>query len=145
MSLAVSRRPVVHRGALASPGERRGGHPVLHRRDVEVLRFLGEQYCARVDQLEMLTGCGPRTVQRILARLSSAGFITTAALIGGEPRWAIPTSSGMAAGGTGFGIWRPRIGLMAHVAAVNDVRLHVQSRAPSTEWVIERTSWSLRS
>jgi len=26
----------------------------------------------------------------------------------------------------GFGVWRPRIGLLAHVAAINDVRLHVQ-------------------
>jgi len=138
MSLAVSRRQGLRRGALASPRAPRGGHPALHRRDLEVLRWLGEQYCARVDQLEVLMACSPRTVQRTLVRLSSAGFITTAAVIGGEPRWAIPTSSGMAAGGTGFGIWRPRIGLMAHVAAVNDVRLHVQSRAPSTEWIPER-------
>ncbi len=30
----------------------------------------------------------------------------------------------------GFGVWRPRIGLLSHVAAVNDVRLHIQGRSP---------------
>jgi hypothetical protein len=44
----------------------------------------------------------------------------------------------MSACSSGFGVWRPRIGSLAHVAAVNDVRLHVQGRAPSTEWIPER-------
>ena len=35
-------------------------------------------------------------------------------------------------------MWRPRIGLLAHVAAINDVRLHVQARSPESEWVPER-------
>ena len=55
-----------------------------------------------------------------------------------EPAWVLPTGAGMAACGSGFGVWRPQIGSLAHVAAVNDVRLHVQGRAPSTEWVPER-------
>ncbi len=55
-----------------------------------------------------------------------------------EPAWVLPTAAGMAACGSGFGVWRPRLGSLAHVAAVNDVRLHVQGRAPSTEWVPER-------
>jgi hypothetical protein len=59
-------------------------------------------------------------------------------MIVGEPAWVTPTSAGMAACGSGFGVWRPRIGLLAHVAAVNDVRLHIQGRAPGTEWIPER-------
>lgn len=30
------------------------------------------------------------------------------------------------------------MGLLAHVAAVNNVRLHVQARSPESEWVPER-------
>lgn len=113
-------------------------HEVLRRRDLEVLGWLGEQYGARLDQLEVLLGCGPRTVQRIVARLRAKGLVRAERMIVGEPAWVTPTGAGLAACGAGFGVWRPRIGLLAHVAAVNDVRLHVQGRAPGTEWVPER-------
>jgi hypothetical protein len=111
---------------------------VLRRRDLEVLGWLGEQYGARVDQVELLMDCGPRTVQRTVARLHAAGLGRSQRMLVGEPAWVTPTGAGMAACGAGFGVWRPRIGLLAHVAAVNDVRLHIQGRAPTTEWVPER-------
>jgi hypothetical protein len=111
----------------------------LRRRDLEVVGWLAEQYGARVDQLEVLMGAGPRTVQRTVARLRAAGLVRTERVLVGEPAWVLPTAAGMAACGSGFGVWRPRIGSLAHVAAVNDVRLHIQGRAPSTEWVPERT------
>jgi hypothetical protein len=118
--------------------ERRGGHETLRRRDLELLGWLAEQYGARSDQLEFLLGCGPRTVQRVLARLRDAGLVTTPRLLVGEPAWVIPTSAGLRVCGRGFGVWRPGIGLLAHVAAVNDVSLHVQSRSPESEWIPER-------
>jgi hypothetical protein len=117
---------------------RRGDHDTLRRRDLELVGWLGEQYGARVDQVELLLDCGPRTVQRILARLRDAGLITTRRLLVGEPAWVIPTVTGLRAAGHGFGAWHPQIGLLAHVAAVNDVRLHIQARSPESEWVPER-------
>jgi hypothetical protein len=117
---------------------RRGGHEVLRRRDLEVVGWLAEQYGARADQLETLMGAGPRTVQRTVARLRDAGLVRTQRVLVDEPAWVLPTGAGMTACSSGFGVWRPRIGLLSHVAAVNDVRLHVQGRAPSTEWVPER-------
>lgn len=132
-------RPGGSRGvAGASRTAGRAGHETLRRRDLEVLGWLGEQYGARVDQLEVLMGCGPRTVQRTIARLRAAGLVQTRRLLVGEPAWVLPTAAGMAACGAGFGVWRPRIGLLAHVAAVNDVRLHIQGRAPQAEWISER-------
>lgn len=124
--------------APASRTAGRAEHEVLRRRDLQVLGWLAEQYAARTDQLEVLMGCGPRTVQRTLARLRALGLARTQRMIVGEPAWVTPTAAGIAACGSGFGVWRPRIGLLAHVAAVNDVRLHVQGRAPLTEWVPER-------
>lgn len=120
---------------------RAAGHArpeVLRRRDLEVLGWLGEQYGARVDQLEVLMGCGSRTVQRTVARLRAQGLVRAERMIVGESAWVTPTSAGMAACGAGLGVWHPRIGLLSHVAAVNDVRLHVQGRAPGTEWIPER-------
>ena len=113
------------------------GEP-LRARDLAVLGWCCEQYAARTDQLEVLLGSGPRTVQRVIARLRDAGLIDIRRLLVGEPAWAIPTSAGLRAAGQGFGVWRPRIGLLAHVAAINDVRLHVQARSPRSEWVPER-------
>jgi hypothetical protein len=112
--------------------------PVLSTRDLFVLRWVCEQYGARADQLELLLGCGPRTVQRLLARLRDAGLIGTRRLLVGESVWAIPTSKGLRAAGQGFGIWHPRLGGLAHVAAVTDVRLHIHARSPQSEWVPER-------
>jgi acetolactate synthase regulatory subunit len=117
---------------------RRAGGEALRARDLVLLGWLCEQYGARTDQLEVLLDSGPRTVQRVLARLRDTGLITTRRLLVGEPAWAIPTSAGLRAAGHGFVVWRPRIGLLAHVAAVNNVRLHVQARSPESEWVPER-------
>jgi hypothetical protein len=116
----------------------RAEHELLRRRDIESLGWLAEQYGARADQLEVLMDAGPRTVQRTVARLRAAGLVRTQRVLVDEPAWVLPTSAGMAACGSGFGVWRPRIGSLAHVAAMNDVRLHVQGRAPSTEWISER-------
>ncbi len=117
---------------------RRGEHELLRRRDIEVLGWLAEQYAGRIDHLEVLLDAGPRTVQRTLARLRAAGLIRTQRVLVGEPAWVLPTAAGMTACSSGFGIWRPRIGLLNHVAATNDVRLHIQGRAPTTEWIPER-------
>jgi acetolactate synthase regulatory subunit len=117
---------------------RHSGRETLRRRDLELVGWLGEQYGARTDQLEVLLGCGPRTVQRVLARLRDAGFVSTRRLLLGEPAWVIPTGAGLRAAGQSFAMWQPRVGLLTHVAAVNDVRLHVQARSPGSEWIPER-------
>jgi hypothetical protein len=124
--------------ARASRGAGRAGHELLRRRDLEALAWLAEQYGARVDQLGVLLGAGPRTVQRTVARLHAAGLVRTERILVGEPAWVLPTGAGMAACSSGFGVWRPRLGALSHVAAVNDVRLHIQSLAPETEWIPER-------
>jgi hypothetical protein len=135
-----SRRVQSSRGMApaSSRTERRGDHETLRRRDLEVLGWLAEQYGGRIDQLEVLLAAGPRTVQRTVARLRAAGLVRTQRVLVDEPAWVLPTSAGMSACNSGFGAWRPRIGLLNHVAAVNDVRLHIQGRAPTTEWIPER-------
>lgn len=141
MSPTLLTRPAgrgVHPAPPAGHRRRREDHETLRRRDLELVGWLGEQYGARTDQIEVLLGCGPRTVQRVLARLRDAGLIDTRRLLVGDPAWVIPTATGLRATGQGFGVWRPRVGLLAHVAAVNDVRLHVQARSPESEWIPER-------
>jgi hypothetical protein len=99
---------------------------------------MGEQYGARVDHLEALLGCGPRSARRVIARLRENGMISTRRLLVGERAWVMPTSTGLRAAGLTYDAWVPRVGGLAHVAATNDVRLHIQARAPGSEWVPER-------
>jgi hypothetical protein len=110
----------------------------LSRRDLDVLAFVGEQYAVRVDQLTVLLGAGERTAQRVVARLRAAGLVEARPLLAGEPARVWLTRAGVRASGRTFGAWAPRVGLLAHVAAVVWVRLYVQSRSPSSEWVCER-------
>ena len=88
----------------AAPSPRRRERPervaTLRRRDLDLVGWLGEQYGARTDQLEALLGCGPRTVQRVLARLRDSGLVTTRRLLVGEPAWVIPTTPGPARRGS---------------------------------------------
>jgi hypothetical protein len=111
---------------------------VLSRRDLWVLAFVGEQYALRVDQLAVLLGSGERTAQRVISRLRAAGLVQARPLLAGEPTWLWLTRAGARASGRDFGAWTPRLGMLAHVEAVTWVRLYVQSRSPSSEWVCER-------
>jgi hypothetical protein len=122
--------------------DRRAGRPpgdaVLRRRDLDVLAWVAEQYAVRLDQLEPLLGCS-RTVQRSVARMREAQLAETRRLLVGEPAWLLPTAAGLRACGSSFRVWQPRLGLMAHVAAVTEVRLHIREHAPGSIWVCERT------
>jgi hypothetical protein len=120
---------------LATP---RRGAPLLRRSDLEALAWVAEQYAARTDQLERLLGCGERTVQRTLARLREAQLANVQRVLVGEPAWVLPSARGLRACGSPFGVWQPKLGLLVHTAAVNDVRLHVRERSPASRWVPER-------
>jgi hypothetical protein len=111
----------------------------LRRSDLDALAWTAEQYAVRADQFEELLGCGRRTVQRALARMRSAGLIQTRRVLADEPARVLPTSSGLRACGSPFGAWPPKLGLLAHTAAVTDVRLHIEGRSPGSRWVSERT------
>jgi hypothetical protein len=111
---------------------------VLRRRDLDVLAWVAEQYAVRLDQLEPLLGCR-RTVQRTVARMREAHLAETRRLLVGEPAWLLPTATGLRTCGSSFRAWQPRLALMAHIAAVTDVRLHVREQAPGSVWVCERT------
>lgn len=124
-----------HRPSVVS---RRPAGGLLRPRDLEVLSWLGEQYGARVDQLETLLGCGPRTVQRVVHRLAEHRLVQVHRLLYGKPAWVVPTGLGHRVTGDGFRAWSPNLGLLAHVAAVNDVRLHIQQRSLDAVWVCER-------
>ena len=118
---------------------RRGpSEQILGPRDIETLRWLAEQYAGRIDHLQRLLGCGERQAQRVIARLRAHDLVRYELLAAGEPRWVIPAPAGLRLSLTGFRPWRPNLMLLAHCAAVNDVRLHIEERSPDAVWTSER-------
>jgi len=80
----LTARRVAHRSA---------GHKPLHRRDLELMAWLGEQYGARIDQLQRRMGCELRTAQRTVARMRGAGLVRARHILVGEPTWVLPTAA----------------------------------------------------
>ncbi len=48
------------------------------------------------------------------------------------------TRRGQSFAGIDYALWRPNAGMLAHIAAVTDVRLHVLDRHAGATWVCER-------
>ena len=121
------------RSAHRAPGEQ-----MLTRRDIEVLRWLGEQYAGRQDHLEVLLGCGERQTRRVIARLRAHKLVRVERFLAVEPAWVTPTNRGLDLAGSEFRVWRANLRLLAHLAAVNDVRLHIERRSAESVWRCER-------
>jgi hypothetical protein len=107
-------------------------------RDLMVLHWLGEQFAARYDHLEMLIDRGNGPVGILVGRLRRARYVRTTKLLVAERMWVVPTSAGLRQCGLTYGAAPLRTMSLAHIAAINDVRLHVQSVTPQAYWISER-------
>ncbi len=110
----------------------------LHQRDLAALMWISQQYAARVDHLEALIERDGDPVYRMLKRLRDAGLVRTRRILVGERLWVIPTKAGLKACGLGYREVMPRSMHLAHLAAINDVRLHIRRQRPEAEWMSER-------
>ena len=107
-------------------------------RDIELLRIVGEQYALTLPQLARLMDCSPHAARWLRARWERAGWARGRALLVGEPVFVWLTRRGHRIAGVDYAVWRPNAGMLAHIAAVTDVRLHVTARHPGAVWVCER-------
>lgn len=133
---------------------RRRRGPEVTDRDVEVLRWVGEQYGARMDVLGVLLGRfgdgeGPVslwTVRDQVSRWRRMGFARTETVPGGA--WVTLTRWGLEAVGLGdLRTSRLSLRLARHRHAVNVVRLDYEAdvgRAGMAPWVSERLTWRER-
>lgn len=110
----------------------------VHHGDLAVLSWMCEQYAARLDHVEALTGTGSTWARSVVARLRDAGLVRTERIIVGHPTWVIPTHKGLAVCGLRYWVWKPKLGALAHISALNDVRIHIQAQKPASEWQSER-------
>jgi hypothetical protein len=123
-------------------------------RDLAALRFIGEQYAARLDVLAVVLGrlspaamqgagrLGHRTVRQRLERWEAAGWAVRRRLLGHT--WVLATRPGLRLAGLEFDPWTPALDRLAHHHAVAVVRLAREPVPGQGGWVCERELWRRR-
>ena len=126
-------------------------------RDLSVLRWIGEQYLARQDQIEILLARpdrpleedpppAPQTFPRLsgsrtkslLTRWKAAGLIEKRIIFHGDPLWVWLTAEGLAQVDLPFRPVAPRMGQLDHLYHVNQARLLLEGQRPTLHWQSER-------
>lgn len=125
-----------------------GGGPGARQRPVlrplepwefELLRLIAEQGAIPFDQLARFIGCGDDQAARVARHLSKSGFADYGRFLHDEPHWIWLTGRGVRLSGTGLHHRLPKVGAMARMRAVNEVRLHIAARAPEARWICGRS------
>jgi hypothetical protein len=107
--------------------------------EFELLRLIAEQGAIPFDQLARFVGCDQPRAARLAKHLFEAGFADYGRFLYDEPHWVWLTGRGTRLSGTGFSYLQPRIGAMARMRAVNEIRLHIAARAPQARWLCARS------
>ncbi|MGH3304501.1 MAG: hypothetical protein ACRDOK_23030 [Streptosporangiaceae bacterium] len=118
----------------------RGPGP-LTGQDGIALPFAAEMYGLQVDQLAALLGLTDRSAGALVRRWVGRGVASTAILSPG-PRWVWLTRAGLRAVGVRYPAAPPALARLAHIRAVTEVRLALESvaayRDGGAHWRSER-------
>jgi hypothetical protein len=99
-------------------------------RDLKLLRIVGEHYAVTLPQLARTIGCSPHAARWLRSRWERPGWARGRALLVGESVFVWLTRQGKSLAGIDYSVWRPNAGMLAHIAAVTSVRLHILERHP---------------
>jgi len=128
--------------------------PEATTRDLAALRFVGEQYAARLDVLALVLGrlspaavrdagrLGLRTVRQRVERWEAAGWAMRRRMLGHT--WVLATRAGLRLAGLELDPWTPALDRLAHHHAAAVVRLHREPVPGGGGWVCERELWRRR-
>jgi hypothetical protein len=128
--------------------------PEATARDLAALRFVGEQYAARLDVLAVVLGrlspavprsagrLGSRTVRQRVERWEHAGWASRRRMLGHT--WVLATRAGLRLAGLELDPWTPALDRLAHHHAAAVVRLHREPIPGQGGWVSERELWRRR-
>lgn len=104
-----------------------------------ILRLVAEQSAMPFDQLARFLDCDDPQAALIAKHLTARGFADYGRFLHGEPPLLWLTHRGCRLSATGFDFVPPKVGALARVRAVNDIRLHIAQRAPGARWICGRT------
>ncbi len=128
------------------------GNIYMTDRDLAVLTWIGEQYAARLDQVQMLLGRQPgrgathtdhiseSSARDVVNRWRRAGWVHTEKFREHELFWAWLTSLGLRKCGLPykyFNLSTSRLEELKHLYAINAVRMDLEKEGP-THWISER-------
>jgi hypothetical protein len=127
--------------------------PEATARDVAALRFVGEQYTARLDVLAVVLGrlspgvlrdadrLGDRTVRQRVERWEAAGWAERRRMLGHT--WVLATRGGLRLAGLDLEPWTPALDRLAHHHAAAVVRLHREAVPGQGGWQGISEAWEL--
>lgn len=104
-----------------------------------LLRLVAEQGAIPLDQLAHFLEADERQAAAVAKHLNKRCYADYGRFLHGEPHWLWLTNRGCRLSGTGFNYLPPRVGAMARIRAVNEIRLHITRRAPDARWICGRT------
>jgi len=114
------------------------GRVQLTSRDLTALTWTGEQYAVFQPQLEQLLGCGRAIAYRTRSRWLRGGWADARIIRADQPPLVWLTRDGLRMCELEYPTWRPSAAMLAHVHAVNQVRLALAEARPDWAWTCER-------
>lgn len=104
----------------------------------EVLALIIDQYAVPLDQLARFMGCSQRRAEAIVEHLMRVGYVDYDRILSTERPWVWLTRRGAHFSGRDHLVFPVNVGAMPRIRAVNEVRLHLEGRAPDAVWVSGR-------
>lgn len=134
------------------------GRVILTPRDIHILLWMGEQFAIRFDHFQILAGrlsqnpsavsedgLSYKAAYKISTRWVNAGLVERKKIFVGEPMWLWLTKKGLDTIGLDLSNHNPAISRLAHIHAVNAVRLYVEQKVgDQARWICEREANALR-
>lgn len=126
---------------------------LIKPRDCKVLPWIGEQYAARLDQVQELlsqrpgkggkkvspTGLTLSAVLQVVDRWVDLGLVQYKRIHDGEPGWIWLTPYALRLLHLPYKMLTPADSTLHHLYNINRIRLDVEHRHPEYQWVSERT------
>ena len=122
-------------------------------RDLDLLRWIGDQFAVNTDQLKILMNRWKRahepdwqeasisdeTVKWLIKRWRKAGWVESRKLLAREPAWVWLSKDGLTEMGLEYPVYTPAVGRLNHIYHVNMVRLYIEKkRGDEVQWISER-------
>ena len=134
----ATRAVTTERPVLTSPRRKDFGLVKLTQRDEFLLGFIAEQFAVTLPQLSRLIGHTERAARSLRDRWQKAGWVASGQLRLHGPVYVWLTREGSHAADSRFKVWRPKLGMLDHVAAVSDVRIALEHERRLGQWICER-------
>ena len=106
--------------------------------DIPILDLISEQGAIPIDQLALFLDFKLDKAKRTVKRLHEAGLVRREKPLAGEPEWIWLSKRGARFSTTGLAAPRPKVGSLALMRAVNEVRLRITKANPDVGWVSRR-------